>query len=105
MAEGCGFLLDFILFVAHLFQLAVEFLALGTATLLYAQERSQTAQAERNAARREHQELDSQLKQVRNEENEIKQKTATFSQLQARGVIGEEQRLDWIELLKNIYQQ
>ena len=39
---------------------------------------------------------------MRSEETEIKQKSAVFSGLQARGVIGEEQRLEWVELLKTI---
>lgn len=47
-------------------------------------------------------EFDGKLKQVRNEESEIKQKSAVFNTLQTRGMIGEEQRLEWIELLKDI---
>ena len=53
------------------------------------------AQAERN-------EFDGKLKQVRNEEDEIKQKSAVFKALQTRGMIGEEQRLEWVELIKDI---
>ena len=47
-------------------------------------------------------EYESKLKQVRSEEAEIKQKSALYSNLRARGIIGEEQRLDWVELIKEI---
>jgi hypothetical protein len=47
-------------------------------------------------------EYEGKLKQVRAEEAEIKQKSALYSNLRARGIIGEEQRLDWVELIKEI---
>lgn len=47
-------------------------------------------------------EYESKLRQVRAEENEIKEKSALYSNLRARGVIGEERRLDWVELIKDI---
>ncbi len=78
---------------------------LGAATLLYSLDRAQSTQLTRDAAHREQEELASKLKNVRDEENEIRMETITFNQLQARGVIGEERRLDWIELLKNIHRQ
>jgi hypothetical protein len=55
------------------------------------------AQAERQLA-----EFEGKLRQVRAEEAEIKQKATLFSNMQARGIIGEEQRLDWVELIKEI---
>ena len=45
-----------------------------------------SAQAQRN-------EIDRKLKRIFSEENEIKQDSALFNQLAARGVIGEEKRL------------
>lgn len=65
-------------------------------------ERKQIAQLVQKAADNERREFETKLKQVRDEENEIKHKAALFNQLQARGAIGEEQRLDWVELLKEI---
>ncbi len=50
-------------------------------------------------------EADGKLRQVRNEESEVKQKSIIFKQLQERGIIGDEQRLDWVELLKEIRDQ
>ena len=46
--------------------------------------------------------IDGRLRRVRSEELEIRQKAALFSALQARGVIGDEQRLEWVELIKDI---
>lgn len=61
-----------------------------------------SAQLARQVARTQYDEADGKLKRVRDEENEIKQKSILFNQLQARGMIGDEQRLDWVELLKEI---
>lgn len=47
-------------------------------------------------------EIRSKLSRARDEEQEIKQKIARFRELQARGVIGEERRLDWVELIQQI---
>lgn len=74
----------------------------GAAAVLISIERTKTARVAEAAASRDRNEFDGKLKQVRNEENEIKQKSSLFSNLQARGIIGEEQRLDWVELLKDI---
>lgn len=81
---------------------AVLAIAAGTVTVLFSLKQIQAAQLTEKAASAEHNEFESKLRQVRNEENEIKQKSALFSNLQARGIIGEEQRLDWVELLKDI---
>lgn len=74
----------------------------GASAVLISIERTKTARVAEAAASRDRNEFDGKLKQVRNEENEIKQKSSQFSNLQARGIIGEEQRLDWVELLKDI---
>lgn len=81
---------------------AVLMSAAGAAAVLVSLERTKTAQTAKTAASKDRNEFDGKLKQVRNEESEIKEKSALFSNLQARGVIGEEQRLDWVELLKDI---
>jgi hypothetical protein len=81
---------------------AVLMIALGTATVHFSLKTSKTTKIELATAQSERNDFDGKLKRVRNEENEIKEKSATFSRLQARGVIGEEQRLEWVELLKEI---
>ena len=75
--------------------LAVYF-ALDATTV--ATRQRQAAQAERDDAERK-------LQRVRLEESDIRQKSLVFNQLQARGVIGDEHRLEWVELLKAIRQQ
>ena len=66
---------------------------------------TQTAQRERAAAQTERNEADGKLRRVSSEQSEIKQKSERFNALQARGVIGEEQRLEWVELIKDIRDQ
>lgn len=80
----------------------IAMIAVGGAAVWFALNATQAAMRDRAAAQAERNEFDSKLKQVRNEEDEIKQKSAVFNALQARGMIGEEQRLEWVELLKDI---
>lgn len=61
-----------------------------------------SAQFAKLVATTQRDEADGKLKRVREEENEIKQKSILFNKLQERGMIGGEQRLDWVELLKEI---
>ena len=75
---------------------------IGASLVYFALQSTRNAAQERIGAQAERNDFDGKLKQVRSEENEIKQKSAVFAKLQARGVIGEEQRLEWVELLKDI---
>ena len=77
-------------------------IAAGVGTVLLSDNAAQTARRELAAAQAARNEFDDKLKRVRSEENEIREKTAIFRQLEARGVIGEEQRLEWSELLNAI---
>lgn len=81
---------------------AALMLALGVAAVYFSTNAMQTATRERAAAHAKWRETDGKLKQVRNEESEIRHKAAIFNTLQTRGMIGEEQRLEWVELLKDI---
>jgi hypothetical protein len=60
------------------------------------------AKKTRVAARIERDEFDRRLRQVRNEENEIKEKAAIYERLDARGILKEAQRIEWIELIDDI---
>ena len=60
---------------------------------------TKVAERERAAAQVERNDFDGKLRRVSSEQAEIKQKSERFNALQARGVIGEEQRLEWVELL------
>jgi hypothetical protein len=81
---------------------AAIMIAIGAGTVHFELKATKTAKLERATAQAERNDFDGKLKQVRGEENEIRQKSALFNTLQTRGVIGEEQRLEWVELLKEI---
>jgi hypothetical protein len=80
----------------------VLMIAFSAALIVFSHDRIKTAQASFAAARSERNEFDGKLRQARSEEDEIRRKAALFNRLQERGVIGEEQRLEWVELLKDI---
>ncbi len=81
---------------------ALAMLFCGSLTVYYAiNDRRQAQRTQANTAR-VLAGADAKLKQVSNEESEVKKKSLIFNQLQERGVIGDEQRLEWIELLKDI---
>lgn len=83
------------------FSLAVMLLmlALGLAGAFYADRQADKARTDFSVAQSAAADIDGRLRRVRNEEDEIRRKAALFNQLQVRGLIGEEQRLAWIELL------
>ncbi len=74
----------------------------GAALVFFSLEQQQQARRLLATAQTHNAQAQAKLKQVREEESEIKLKAALFSNLAARGVIGEEQRLDWVELLRDI---
>ena len=80
----------------------VLLMLVGAGPVYFARQANKTAQLERAAAQAEQNDFDGKLRLVRGEEDEIKHKSAVFYKLQARGVIGEEQRLEWVELLNSI---
>ena len=81
---------------------ALLMIALGAASVDLALASARQARAEQAAAQRQKDDVDGKLRRVRGEEAEIKDKSAQFGRLQHRGMIGEEQRLEWVELLKTI---
>lgn len=56
---------------------------------------------ERQAAQALRDQTEQRLRQVRSEEQEVKERARLLEQLQASGIAGEERRLDWIELLRD----
>ena len=60
------------------------------------------AHSELAAAQKARDEIDARLKRVRSEETEIRQNISLYGALQARGVVGDERRLEWTELLKAV---
>ena len=81
---------------------ALLMIALGAASVYLALDLTRQAKVGQSTALKERNDVDGKLKRVRSEETEIKQKSAVFARLQARGMVGEEQRLEWVELLKTI---
>ncbi len=77
-------------------------MAIGTASILFSRESVRQADSAFASAQSERNDYDGKLKRVRGEEHEIREKAEMFNALKARGVIGDEQRLEWVELLKEI---
>jgi hypothetical protein len=77
-------------------------LALGAGAAVYSRDRIAEARTALAAAQAERNEIGGKLRQVRSEEDEIRQKAGVFKRLAARGVIGEEKRLEWVELINEI---
>lgn len=80
----------------------VLMLALGVGAILAASRVDTLAVKARDEAQRDFGEIDGKLRQTRSEEVEIRSKAAVFTELQQRGVVGDEQRLEWVELIKSI---
>ena len=85
--------------------LAVVMIAVGGVALYVALDTKEGAERAKVSIGVQFSEADGKLKQVRDEESEVKQKSIVFNKLQERGIIGDEPRLDWVELLKEIRDQ
>lgn len=60
------------------------------------------AAQQRNVAENSKNQIDQRLRQVRTEEQELKQRAQIFQQIQNSGITGEEKRLEWTEMLHQI---
>lgn len=63
---------------------------------------AEKATQERNTATTSKTQIEQRLRQVRTEEQELKEKAQIFQQMQDAGITGEEKRLDWTEMLQQI---
>lgn len=63
------------------------------------------AQRERDAAAAGKQRVEQRLRQVRTEEQELKERALLFQRLQQSGIAGAERRLEWTELLHSLQTQ
>ena len=77
----------------------------GAALAWWSQGLEKQARQEFEEATALYQQTETRLRQVRTEEQEIKDKSALFLRLTRDGIIGEEKRLDWTELLRDIQHQ
>ena len=82
--------------------LAIVLIGTGLVLVLLSQDGVKNATRELASASANKNEYDGKLRQVRTEEAEIRSKAALYSNLSARGIIGEEQRLDWVEEVREI---
>lgn len=88
----------------HLLALAV-LLAIAASLILWSRSVEEKARRELDAATAQFHQTKSKLRQVRTEEQEIKDKSALFLALMRSGVLGEERRLDWTEMLRDSQRQ
>lgn len=88
----------------HLLAAAIALIA-AVVLVLWGISYDKSARQERNTAASRQNQIDSKLKQVRNEEQEIRSKASLFLQLQESGVLGAERRLDWSEMLTDLQRQ
>jgi hypothetical protein len=82
--------------------LATLLIAAGATALWWTRGQLKTATRDATSAASRYTEVENRLQRVRDEEAEIKAKSATFRELSRRGVIGPEKRLEWVELVSDI---
>ena len=85
--------------------LALCLVALGAGAVWWAQKETTKAQASLKQAESRAGEIRNRLRQVNVEEQEIRAKSSFYRQLEERRIIGQEQRLDWVELIDGIREQ
>lgn len=81
---------------------AALMLAAGAAAIFSASQLLKAEKKNHDAAKARRAEIQGQLFRARDEELEIKHKIARFNELTRRGIFGQEQRLDWIEQIRQI---
>jgi hypothetical protein len=82
-----------------LFAISALLAAAIASAALHQQRQTQQAHAAALVAERE---IDGKLAGARREESELREKIARFQMLKARGLLGAEHRLDWVEIIGRI---
>ena len=85
--------------------LAALLIGLAIAAGLWSTGGTGKARVERDAAAARKLEIEKRLGRVRTEEQEIKARTQQFQQMELAGMIGQEKRLEWTELLRDLQRQ
>ncbi len=85
--------------------LALVAIAIAVAAGFWSNIGAGKARVERDAAAVRKAQTEQRLSQVRTEEQEIKERTQQFQQMEQAGVTGPEKRLDWTELLRELQRQ
>lgn len=84
--------------------IALAMLAGGAATVAYSLKLLQAEQKASRAATAQRNEIRGKLSRAREEEQEIRRKIARYNDLAARGIVGDERRLEWVEQIRRIRQ-
>ena len=84
---------------------AVVAIAIAVAAGFWSNIGAGKATQERDAAATRKTQTEQRLGQVRTEEQEIKARTQQFQEMEQAGITGQEKRLDWTELLRDLQQQ
>jgi len=79
--------------------LAILLTALGTTALFYTNRHNETAKAQLNRARNDHQRTSAELRRAHLQEGDVRDAVAQFESLRRSGLIGPERRLNWVEAL------
>lgn len=82
--------------------LALVMTAIGVAAVAYARQATLRQKSETQAAQAHLREIRDKLARARDEEAEIKSRIGQFNTLVATGIIGAEQRLEWVERINAI---
>ncbi len=85
--------------------LAIAAIAIAVAAGVWSTTGAGKARAERDAAALRQAQTQQRLSQVRTEEQDIKERTRQYQQMEQAGVTGPEKRLDWTELLRDLQRQ
>ncbi len=85
--------------------LALVAIAIAVAAGFWSNVGAGKARVERDAAAVRKAQTEQRLSQVRTEEQEIKERTQQYQQMEQAGVTGPEKRLDWTELLRDLQRQ
>jgi hypothetical protein len=81
---------------------AVALIAAGTGAVAVTSHLLVAAQAEQEAARALREAQQNELARVTDEANEVRERLVDYQKLVARGVVGEERRLDWVDRINAI---
>ena len=81
---------------------AAALVAIGIGGLIFTNQYSANASRDYEAARAARANVQSRLARATDEEREIRARMVDYQALRARGVLGEERRLDWVETIRSI---
>ena len=81
---------------------AAALVAVGAAAVLMTHQVLEGARRDQTAAATERESAQNKLARATDEEREIREKLVDYRKLRERGLIGEEQRLDWVERIGQI---